>query len=304
MQKTIVVIGGTGMLGQPVSRCLKEDGFRVRIMTRDGQKARKMFDDFFEITAGDPMDTRCLEEALHGCYGVHISLPSEVERPVAKTVAKVAARHGVERISYISGATVAEENRWFPMINRKFQAEQAIRESGIPYTIFCPTWLMESLPMFVVKGRASVLGKQPYPYHWVAAEDFARMVTTAFGLAEASNQRFFVLGPEAIRMDEALRRYCAVFHPDIKKVASVPFWLVKLLATITDNHGLKGAGELMSYFEKVGERSSNPAKANGILDAPTMTLDVWLQKRRERVGADRRATRFDSFSRNNQQERP
>ena len=280
MQKTILVIGGTGMLGQPVARCLKEDGFRVRIMTRDGQKAGKMFDGSFEIFAGDPMDSSCLEKALHGCYGVHISLPTEVERPVAKTVAKVAAKDGVERISYISGATVAEENRWFPMINRKFQAEQAIRESGVPYTIFCPTWFMESLPLFVVKGRASIFGKQPYPYHWVAAEDFARMVSTAFGLAEAANQKFFVYGPEAIRISEALRRYCARLHPDIKKVTRMPFWLVKLLAAITGNQELKAAGELMSYFEKVGEGNNEANKNNGILDAPTMTFDVWLQKRK------------------------
>lgn len=151
MHKIIVVIGGTGMLGQSVSRCLKEAGFQVRIMTRDRQKARKLFDDAFEIIAGDPIDPSSLEEALHGCYGVHISLPTEVEQPVAETVAKVAAKHGVERISYISGATVAEENRWFPVINRKFLAEKAIRGAGIPYTIFCPTWFMESLPMFVVQ---------------------------------------------------------------------------------------------------------------------------------------------------------
>jgi len=280
MPKTIVVLGGTGMLGQPVARRLKEDGFGVRIMTRDRQKAGKMFDDSFEIFTGNPMETKCLEEALQGCSGVHISLPSEAERPVAKTVAKVAAKHGVQRISYISGRTVAEENRWFPMINRKFQAEQAIREGGVPYTIFCPTMFMELLPMFVVKGRASVLGKQPHPYHWVAAEDFAGMVSAAFGLTNAANQRLFVLGPEAIPMPEALRRYCTVFHPDIKKVTITPFWLVKLLAAVTGDQGLKSAGELMSYFEKVGERSSNPAKINGILGAPAMTLDVWLRKRK------------------------
>lgn len=279
MKKIILVIGGTGMLGQPVSLCLKEAGFQVRIMTRDLQKARKTFDDSFEMVAGDPMDTVCLEEALDGCYGVHINLPAEVEQQVAETVSRTASRHGVERISYISGATVAEENRWFPMINRKFLAEQAIREAGIPYTIFCPTWFMESLPRFVVQGRASVLGKQPHPYHWVAAEDYARMVSTAYGLDAAANQRFIVHGPEAIRMHEALRRYCAVFHPDIKQVSSMPFWLVKLLATLTGNRELKGAGELMSYFEKVGERG-NPANANHILGAPSMTLDTWLEKRK------------------------
>jgi uncharacterized protein YbjT (DUF2867 family) len=301
MQKTIVVVGGTGMLGQPVARCLKEDGFRVRIMTRDHQKARKMFDDSFEIFARDPMDTNCVEEALHGCYGVHISLPTQVEQPVAETVAKVAAKHGVERISYISGATVAEENRWYPVINRKLLAEQAIREGGIPYTIFCPTWFMESLPMFVVQGRASVLGKQPYPYHWVAADDYARMVSTAYGLA-AANKRFIVHGPEAIRMHEALRRYCAVFHPDIKQVSTMPFWLVRLLATLTSNPELKSAGELLSYFEKVGE-GTHSATDNGLLGAPTTTLDMWLENRYSRTHprantgkeADRSASTFSKW---------
>src|SRR5512144_2297121 len=99
MQKTILIIGGTGMLGQPVARRLKQSGFGVRIMTRDLQKAQRMFHNSFEIFAGDPTDIHCVEQALNGCYGVHISLPSEVEQQVAETVAQVAPRHGVERIS-------------------------------------------------------------------------------------------------------------------------------------------------------------------------------------------------------------
>jgi uncharacterized protein YbjT (DUF2867 family) len=254
-------------------------------MTRDLQKARKKFGNAFEMVAGNPMDTSCLEEALHGCSGVHISLPAGVEQQVAVIVAKVAYRHGVERISYISGATVAEENRWSPMIDRKFLAEKAIREAGIPYTIFCPTWVMESLPLFVNQGRASVFGKQPYPYRWVAADDLARMVSTAYGLESAANQRIFVYGPQAIRMQEALVRYCAVFHPDIMSVSTMPFWLVKLLAAITGNQKLKGAGELMAYFEKVGERNSS-AKGNGFLGMPSITLDQWLEMRKEKSRAN------------------
>jgi uncharacterized protein YbjT (DUF2867 family) len=281
MQKMILVLGGTGRLGQPVAVALKEAGFRVRIMTRDLQKARKMFDNSFEVIEGDPMDPNCLEEALEGSDGVHISLPTEVEQPVAEAVSKIASRHGVERITYISGATVAAENRWYSMINRKFLAEKAIRESGIAYTIFCPTWVMEILPMFVNQGQASVLGSQPTPYHWVAADDIARMVSAAYGLEETANNRFIVHGPEAVRMDEALRRYCAMFHPEIKKVASMPFWLVKLLAALTHNQELKGAGEMMAYFEKVGEGSSFP-EANGVSGAPATTLDSWLQSKKAR----------------------
>ncbi|MGE5221850.1 MAG: SDR family oxidoreductase [Omnitrophica WOR_2 bacterium] len=279
MKKRILVIGGTGMLGQPTSCCLKEAGFQVRILTRDIQKARDKFDSSFEIVSGDPMDTRCLGSAIFGCDGVHISLPTEVEQQVAEAVAKLAPRQGVERITYISGATVAKQNRWFPMVNRKYLAEKALREAGVPYTFLCPTWVMEGLPMFVNQGRAAVFGKQPIPYHWVAADDIARMVSTTYGIGGEANGRFIVHGPEVILMREALRRYCAVFHPEIKQVTSMPFWLVKLLAAVTGNHGLKGAGELLSYFEKVGEGNQKP-RENCVLGMPAMTLDRWLQERK------------------------
>ena len=104
------------------------------------------------------------------------------------------------------------------------------------------------------------------------------MVATSYGLGEAANKRFIVHGPEAIRMQEALQRYCAAFHPEIKDVSSMPFWLVKLLATLMRNPALKGAGEMMSYFEKVGEGSNLP-EANCILGAPAITLDQWLETR-------------------------
>jgi uncharacterized protein YbjT (DUF2867 family) len=276
MKKTILVIGGTGTLGQPVSRMLQDADFGVRVMTRDIQKARKLFDKSFELFDGNPTHADCLKEAMDGCQGVHISLPGEVEQQVADTVAKLAGRHGLERISYISGATVAEQNRWFSMVDRKFLAEKAVRESGIPYTIFCPTWVMEILPMFVNQGRAAIFGRQPIPYHWVAAKDIARMVSTAYGLEEAANKRFWIHGPQAIRMQEALSRYCAVFHPEITKVSSMPFWLVKLLAAFTGSRELRGAAEMMAYFEKVGEMG-DPSEANSLLGTPMITLDTWLE---------------------------
>ena len=277
LHKTILVIGGTGTLGAPVARALKASGFGARIMTRDLQKARRMFDPTFDLFAGEPTDPDCLEEALDGCSGIHISLPPEVEQQVAERVAKLAARHGVERVSYISGATVAQENRWFAMVNGKFLAEQAIRESGIPYTIFCPTWVMEILPKFINQGRAAVFGKQPCPYHWVAAEDLARMVATAYELPEAGNKRLWIHGPEPIRMQEALQRYCTKFHPEIRQVSSMPFWLVNLLAAFTRSPELKSVGAMMSYFEKVGELG-DPAEANDLLGAPEVTLGRWLER--------------------------
>jgi uncharacterized protein YbjT (DUF2867 family) len=278
MENVILVIGATGMMAQPVAHCLKESGFGVRILTRDIHKARKLFSSDFEILVGDPKDPTSLEDALRGCSGVHISLSPDAEQQVAENVAKLAPRAGIERITYISGATVAEENRWFPMVNGKFLAEKALRESGIPYTILCPTWVMNGLPMFVNQGKAAILGKQPCPYHWVAAEDIARMVVTAYGLGDAATNRFIVHGPEAILMKDALSRYCEVFEPGIKGVSSMPFWLVRLIVTLTKDSGLRTAGDLLAYFEKVGEGSHLP-DPNCVLGTPQTTLEMWLAQK-------------------------
>jgi len=259
MKKKILVIGAAGRLGAPVAKRLKADGFEVQEMNHDAEKAHQ------------------LESALEGCYGVHLNLRGEIEQQVAELVAQIAPGKGVQRISYISGATVREENRWFPMIDHKFLAEKAIRESGVAYTIFKPMWFMESLPQFVQDGRATIFGKQPHPYHWVAAEDYARMVSTAFQSDEAANKEFYIHGPETISMNDALAQYIATAHPEIEKVGNMPFWMAKLLAAMTKSDELKSAAAMMAYFEKVGEEG-DPAEANRILGAPQTTLKGWLAK--------------------------
>jgi len=279
MEKVILVLGATGMLEQPVSSALQAAGYRVRIMTRDLLKAQKILDPSFEMFVGDPINASSLERVMDGCFGVHISLPTEVEQLAAENVAKVASRMGVQRISYISGATVAEENRWYAMIDRKYLAEKALRENGVPSTIFCPTWVMEGLALFIHQGKAFVFGKQPTPYHWVAAEDIARMVVRSYGLGDVANGRFVVHGPEAIGMHEALQRYCSAIHPEITEVSSMPLWLVKMMANATNNHELKGGGEMMTYFEKIGEGNNRP-RANCILGTPTITLQQWVETSR------------------------
>ncbi len=50
------------------------------------------------------------------------------------------------------------------MIDKKYRAEQAIIQSGIPYLIFRPTCFFESLGLMVRNGKAMVIGKHPNLY--------------------------------------------------------------------------------------------------------------------------------------------
>jgi len=280
MPDKVLVIGGTGLLGGPVVRRLSADGFDVRVLTRDMDKAQAMFRGSVEIVEGDVTDIDSLRKAMAGCSYVHISVGGPIDQLSAENVAVIAAELGVQRISYISGATVVEQNRWFPMTEQKLNAEQAIRECGVPYTIFCPTWPMEQLPRFAMGGKPLLIGDRDLSYHWIAADDLAHMVSQAYQLESAANKRLVIYGPESITMREALARYCRVFHPEVESVSLMPLEIVQATAASTGNNMLAYFASLMSYFEKVGE-PGDPTQANQLLGAPTTSLDEWINERKK-----------------------
>lgn len=280
MSEKILVLGGTGVLGKPVVRRLLADGFNIRVMARDAAKAREVLGAGPEIVEGDATHPTDLERAILGCDGVHLSLSGAAEVIGTRLAAAVAASCGVERISYISGCTALPENDWFPMTAGKLQAEAALKASGVPYTIFAPTWVMEMLPLYVRDGKPLMMGKQEGPFHFFAAEDLARMVSAAYQTDAAKNRRFVVHGPEGMSFAEALERYCAAFYPDAPAVKSMPVWLAKTMAALMRNDMMKFGADLSGYFDRVGEMG-DPAEANALLGAPSTTLGEWLavQKR-------------------------
>lgn len=277
MSHRILVLGGTGLLGEPVARRLQADGFRVRILSRDAESARRTFGSEFEVAAGDVGDPESLQAALEDCWGAHVSVAGP-ERIAAETVAELAPELGLSRIGYVSGSTVDEANSWFPMVADKLRAEEAVVGSGVPWTIFRPTWPFETLARFVRDGRAGMIGKHPTPYHWFSADDFARMVSTAYGSQEAVGKRLYIHGPQAIQMHEALDRYREALHPEIESISSMPTWMGRVLAALTRNDALRYASRLMAYFDRVGELG-DPSEANALLGAPTTTLEEWLALR-------------------------
>ncbi|MFZ6031034.1 MAG: SDR family oxidoreductase [Chloroflexota bacterium] len=285
MTNTILVVGGTGMLGEPVARRLAADGFKVRLLARDPRKARAKFDETFEVVVGDVEKPETLPVALQGCSGVHVNLAGgptpesylRIEGQGTAHVARAAARAGVQHLTYLSGASTRPAHAWFAPCKGKLDAEEAIRQSGIPYSIFRASWFFESLPLFVQGKQAILIGKQPNPVHWLAADDYARMVSAAYQKSEAAKQTFFLYGPEAMPMLEALKRYCAAVRPDVK-ARRLPIGLVRLAAKLAGDARLADVTDFLAYYEKVHEQD-DPTPANRILGAPAITLEQWCAAR-------------------------
>jgi NADH dehydrogenase len=278
---TVLVVGGTGMLGEPVAKRMAEDGHRVRVLTRRVEAARHRFPSPFEVAQGDVEDREALAAALDGCTAVHLSLDGagdwDIERRGAVAVSELAAKHGLMRITTISGASACEENAWFPMTRAKLAAERAIADCGVPFTVFRCTMFMEMLPNFVRGTKAIVMGKVPQRWRFIAAGDYARMVSTSLSNERAEGKTLYVYGPEALTIEEAVERYRAACAPEAK-LTHVPFWILSIMALFPGRERLRRVGlPLMRYFAKVSELGDG-AEANELLGAPSTTLDDWCRE--------------------------
>ncbi len=283
MVERILVIGATGRLGEPVARRLAADGHKVCVFSRNESAARQKFGINFEIFRGDVLDVRSLERAVDGCTGVHISIDGrgdwDVERRGTANTASVSAAQGVKRITLISGASTCEENAWFPMTKAKLDAENAVRTSGVPFTIFRCTMFMELLPTLVRDGRAIIMGKQPAPWHWVAAGDYAKMVGKAYVTEAAAGKIFHVYGPEALTMEQAVEKYRSTCRPDAK-LTRVGFGIMSVMAMLPGRTELRRVGlPLMRYFSRVRE-IGDPAEADALLGRPATTLAEWCREKK------------------------
>jgi len=279
MSTKVLVIGGTGMLGAPVARRLRTDGYQVRIFTRNPDRVQAKFGAEYEAVAGDVENQSALLAALQGCQAVHINLDGgldpDLERRGAENIARAAARKGIHHITLLSGTSVTEENCWYAGTKAKFEAEAAVRASGVPYTIFQATFFMETLPRFVRGTRASILGSQPHPWHWVAADDYARMVSKAYATPRAANKTLHVFGPQPLTTRQALQTYCSIARPDAK-ISAIPFWMASIIAGLSRDKTLQAVLPFFRYSEAVAE-AGDPAEANALLGAPTTTLEQWCK---------------------------
>jgi len=275
------------MLGKPVAYQLQADGFNIRILSRSPEKATVTFGNGFEICKGDVEDPASLRQALEGCQGVHINIKGgpkpedydRLEHRGTQTIINAAQSVGIRQITYLSAYTIQEKNARSPESRAKFKAEEAIRTSGILYTIFRASWFMESLPLFIQGKQALVVGKQPYPLHWVAAADYARMVSRSYQTPSAFNKALYIYGPQALTMKQALQVYCQMVMPHVR-VSTMPIWLMTLLGKTTFNIEWQSLAELMAYYDQIGEEGE-PQEANMLLGAPETTLQQWCEVQRQ-----------------------
>ena len=244
--RRVFVTGGTGFVGRAVIQALRAEGYAVRCLVRRGSERDLRGFGAIERVEGDVMARQSLDEGIAGCDAVVHLVGIIHERPAigstfervhvqgTQNVLDAAAAAGARRYVHMSalGTRSGARSRYH---RTKWAAEEAVRSSPIPWTIFRPSIIygrgdefitmlrsmLERLPIVPVigSGRQRV---QPVPVEQVAL-GFARALT----LEATVKHSYDVGGPDAVAMVELLDAIAKALGRRRPFKAHIPMSLVR-----------------------------------------------------------------------------
>lgn len=183
---------------------------------RDPSKHADKFpqSDRLEVVAGDATDRASLDAALAGARGVifaasgsgYWSADPVDHRGVVNTAAAAKAAGGVERVVLVSSMLTDPANRWHPvrillnnirygLMDAKFKGEEALKASGVAWTVVRPGGLKNG-PAGQVELKADRDVKKEVGMGSIARADVAAICVEALTNADAAGHKFSVYSPK------------------------------------------------------------------------------------------------------------
>jgi uncharacterized protein YbjT (DUF2867 family) len=154
---TVLVVGATGQTGRLLVGDLRTAGYQVTAFVRDADRARATLGDDVTLFVGDVKDPATIAPAMQGADAVISAIgargakgpdrPEMIDYQGVANLASAAAEADVRHFVLLSSMGVTQEdnplNRLFGnVLIWKGRGEQALRDSGVPYTIVRPGGLV------------------------------------------------------------------------------------------------------------------------------------------------------------------
>lgn len=237
--QTIAVVGATGMLGAPVTKELKRQGYSVSAVVRDNVNAQKKLGPEIFTHVADLKSVSSLRTAFQQADFVYVSLstaPGEqnsnfkTEIEGVENIIKAAKLSGVKRIGYLSSLVKDYDEKEWWVFDAKRKACELLLNCDIPVTIFYPSNFFENLTELQLKGKRVMLaGKQETKSWWIGTNDYGRQVAEAFRQDHNENREYTIQGLEPFNMDEAADVFIENYSSEDLKKTTAPLWIFKLL---------------------------------------------------------------------------
>jgi NADH dehydrogenase len=230
-----VVTGAFGYIGRYITRHLLEQGEQVRTITTHPDKPNP-FGSAVQAFPYDFDQPDQLTDSLRGASTLYntywIRFPyggATFEQAVRNTsiLFQCAREAGVGRIVHVS-VTQASAESDLPYYRGKAQQEQALIDSGVPYSIVRPTlvfgkedilvnniaWLIRKFPVFPIFGSGQ------YKVQPVFVEDLARIAVASAG--EPGNVTVDAIGPETFSFESLVNLIASRVKPGVELIHIPP----------------------------------------------------------------------------------
>lgn len=247
---TVLVTGSTGFLGRRVVHTLLEQGITVRCLVHNPGREVVFGRASVDVHYGNIKDPFALRSALHNVDAVvHLVAVIREKRNAtyqtinvqgvqALTQAAVTSR--VKRMVLVS-AVGARDNPEQPYLHSKWLGEQAVIESGVPYTILRPSIifgegdefltilarLIKTLPIVPIAGVGNS------EFQPVAAEDVARCITAVLHNDTLLNRMVEIGGPEKFTYNQLVKTISDTMLLN-RRYIHIPLSLMKPIIRILD----------------------------------------------------------------------
>ena len=208
-----LVTGATGNVGDEVVSALVAADQEVRALVRSGRAPG--LPPGVEAVAGDLNRPESLAEALAGVRGVFL-LPGYED--MQGLLAEVRSA-GVERVVLLSGSSAASGDTGNAVSAYMIASEDAVRASGVPFTILRPFGFMSNALRWREQLKAGDVVREPFAEVAVAMidpYDLAAVAAAAL-LSDGHEGRSYVLsGPQALLPAERVRILGAALGRDLR----------------------------------------------------------------------------------------
>jgi uncharacterized protein YbjT (DUF2867 family) len=215
----ILVAGGTGHLGTELIPRLSAHGSRVRVLTRDLERAGQRLGDGPEFARGDVRDPQSLAAAMHGVeavvsavtgFGPGGSGPRVVDFEGNVNLIRAAEVAHVRRFVLLSMHD-ARADHPLELARMKCRAEDAVRASRLDWTIVRPTafmalWAGIVGDPIVNKGKTIVFGKGDNPINFISERDAAHFVELALFDPDLSGAVLDIGGPDDLTFNQVVQQ--------------------------------------------------------------------------------------------------
>ncbi len=246
----ILVTGGTGFVGGHLIRRLRGKNIPVRALVRAPEKAASLKKLGVEVVKGDVSDRESLDAAAAGVErvvhlvgiiqeaagqtfkGIHV----EGTRTVLAAAKKAGVRHFFHQSALGTRPNAASEYH-----RTKWEAEELVRESGIPYTILRPSLIygpgdkftLRLADMLRLSPVLPVIGSGTSKVQPIYIDDVVSCIEKAVAGDAHLNEIYEIGGPEQLTYEEVTKAIAQALGIRRPKM-NVPMLFMKPMAKVLE----------------------------------------------------------------------